>query len=173
MFVVPTSVMLRRALFEQVGGFDAQLSGYEDDDLFLRLFPLTRFHFTPEPVAQWRISKTSSSHTERMDVSRTFYVRKLIRAFPDEPSDRRYYIRDLIVPRFIRTYLACYRRVVEAGDAERACRYREELFDVLGSHMSVVQRWTCAGLTGPRFLAASLRAVGQQLPAGLRHRLRV
>ena len=38
MFVLPTSSLINRRAFENVGGFDERLSGYEDDDLFLRIF---------------------------------------------------------------------------------------------------------------------------------------
>ena len=38
MFVLPSASLISRRAFRQVGGFDERLSGYEDDDLFLRLF---------------------------------------------------------------------------------------------------------------------------------------
>ncbi len=50
MFILPSASLISRKAFEAVGGFDERLSGYEDDDLFLRLFRagyrpgLERFH---------------------------------------------------------------------------------------------------------------------------------
>jgi GT2 family glycosyltransferase len=38
MFVVPSASLISRKAFQAVGGFDESLSGYEDDDLFLRMF---------------------------------------------------------------------------------------------------------------------------------------
>jgi glycosyltransferase involved in cell wall biosynthesis len=173
LFIVPSSVVLRKSLFEKAGGFDERLSGYEDDDLFLRLFPLTHFHFMPESVTQWRIYRSSSSHSERMDVSRAIYMQKLIQRFPDQPSDGKHYARDLIVPRFIKTYLACYWRAQETNQKDRARRYREELFSLLGPYMGVAQRLLCAVLMGPRSLSLILRAVVRSTPNGLRQRVRM
>ena len=34
----PSATLISRAAFEAVGGFDERLCGYEDDDLFLRIF---------------------------------------------------------------------------------------------------------------------------------------
>ena len=36
--IVPSAALISRAAFESVGGFDERLVGYEDDDLFLRMF---------------------------------------------------------------------------------------------------------------------------------------
>ena len=38
MFVVPSVTLVLKEALDEVGGFDEKLSGYEDDDLFLRLF---------------------------------------------------------------------------------------------------------------------------------------
>src|SRR5208282_2284920 len=45
----------------------------------------------------------SSSYSSRMGVSRAAYARKLIAQFPDDPDMTRYYVRDLIAPRFFRS----------------------------------------------------------------------
>ena len=38
MFVLPSATLMSRKAFEAIGGFDEELCGYEDDDLFLRMF---------------------------------------------------------------------------------------------------------------------------------------
>jgi glycosyltransferase involved in cell wall biosynthesis len=38
MYVLPSASLISRRAFDAVGGFDERLRGYEDDDLFLRLF---------------------------------------------------------------------------------------------------------------------------------------
>ena len=62
MFVVPSASLISREAFDAVGGFDERLSGYEDDDLFLRMF---RHGFDnvylDEALSQWRIYPASTS----------------------------------------------------------------------------------------------------------------
>ncbi len=38
LIIQPSATLISRAAFEAVGGFDERLCGYEDDDLFLRIF---------------------------------------------------------------------------------------------------------------------------------------
>ncbi|MGI4945961.1 MAG: glycosyltransferase [Janthinobacterium lividum] len=102
MFVLPSASLVSRKAFESVGGFDERLCGYEDDDLFLRLFRANyRNVFIPDPLSKWRIHVGSTSYTPRMARSRAIYARKLLTTFPDDPVRSRYYTRHLIVPRFL------------------------------------------------------------------------
>ena len=41
LMVLPSASVLRRSAYLAVGGFDVELSGYEDDELFLRMFRAT------------------------------------------------------------------------------------------------------------------------------------
>jgi glycosyltransferase involved in cell wall biosynthesis len=101
MFVLPSASMMSRRAFRAVGGFDERLLGYEDDDLFLRMF-LAGFEnvYLPVPLSKWRIYHKSSSYSPRMAISRAIYVKKLIERFPNNPDTSRYYVRDMIAPRF-------------------------------------------------------------------------
>lgn len=38
MFVLPGATLISKDAFDAVGGFDERLTGYEDDDLFIRIF---------------------------------------------------------------------------------------------------------------------------------------
>lgn len=101
MFILPSASLISRRAFESVGGFDERLSGYEDDDLFLRLFHAGFDNaFLPDSLSKWRIYGTSSSYTPRMAVSRAIYAKLLIERFPNQPMTSRYYVRDAIAPRF-------------------------------------------------------------------------
>ena len=101
MFIFPSAAVVRRTAFEQVGGFDDRLAGYEDDDLFLRLFRAGWLNeFLPDSQVRYRRHPGSSTYSERMWISREVYSSKLIEAFPDDPELVRYYVRDLIAPRF-------------------------------------------------------------------------
>ena len=109
MFVVPSASLISRRAFQAVGGFDELLSGYEDDDFFLRMFRAGYDNvFIDTPLSKWRIYPTSSSYSSRMARSRRIYAEKLLRAYPDEPRDLKYYTTGVIAPRFLMQMLAEY-----------------------------------------------------------------
>lgn len=61
-------VMVRRSLFQQVGGFDSNYNGAQDYDLMLRLSEQTsQIHHLAEPLYHWRAtaSSTSINHDEK------------------------------------------------------------------------------------------------------------
>ena len=62
-FVIASSVLVRRKLLEQVGGFseDPRLRGIEDYDLWLRLAALTDFRYIDEELLMYKHSITSLS----------------------------------------------------------------------------------------------------------------
>ncbi len=119
MFILPTSTLMRKSAFDAVGGFDERLSGFEDDDLFLRIFRAGYDNiFIDRALAQWRIFDTSSSFSARMARSRMIYLRKLLDEYPDAPVRGRYYTRDLIVPRFFPWLVREYTMALQAGRQE-------------------------------------------------------
>ena len=121
MFILPSSSLILRSAFDAVGGFDERLSGYEDDDLFLRLF-VAGYHnvYIEEPLGQWRVYSASSSFSARMAKSRMIYARKLLETFPDQPTFNRFYARDLLAPRFLKQAAEEVRDALRRGDLETA-----------------------------------------------------
>ena len=118
MFILPSASLIDRGAFEAVHGFDERLSGYEDDDLFLRLFRAGYDNiYIDRPLSRWRIHTSSSSYSPRMYRSGIMYAHKLALEFPDEPDLRRYYFRDLIAPRFVRHSLVALSKATRAKDA--------------------------------------------------------
>ncbi|MFO1024583.1 MAG: glycosyltransferase [Acetobacteraceae bacterium] len=117
MFILPSASLILRSAFEAVGGFDERLSGYEDDDLFVRLF-VAGYHniYFEEPLGQWRVYTGSSSFSARMATSRMIYARKLLDAFPDQPTFGRFYGRELLAPRFLRQVAETARDALRRGD---------------------------------------------------------
>lgn len=53
-FITNTSVMMRRALFEKMGGFYTGLNGTEDWDLWIRVAESHEIGFIPEPLVRYR-----------------------------------------------------------------------------------------------------------------------
>lgn len=101
MFVLPSASIINRKAFEAVGGFDEQFKGYEDDDLFLRLFRkgYTNY-FIDKSITTWCIHEESTSFNIVFSQSRLKYFKKLKNSFPNRPKMNLYYLRDCIIPRF-------------------------------------------------------------------------
>lgn len=111
MFIFPSAAVVRRKAFEAIGGFDERLSGYEDDDLFLRLFRAGWLNtFVPESLVRYRRHSVSSSFSERMWISRDIFANKLLATYPNDPHLVRFYVRDVIAPRFYASAKAEYWR---------------------------------------------------------------
>ncbi len=133
MFVLPSASLIAKDAFMAVGGFDEQLCGYEDDDLFLRLFRSGYDNaFIDEPVSQWRIWPRSSSYSERMLRSRMTYLRKLLVEFPDDKKRRRVYSRDVLATRFLPQVAESYALVVREGRNDAIRMAMAELAFVAG-----------------------------------------
>jgi glycosyltransferase involved in cell wall biosynthesis len=119
MFILPSASLISREAFEDVGGFDEIFCGYEDDDLFLRLFRKGYKNvFLSDSLSKWRIYPLSTSYSYRMVESRHAYTRKLISTFPDDEKRSRYYIRDLIVPRFFGNANYDYKHALKTGEID-------------------------------------------------------
>jgi glycosyltransferase involved in cell wall biosynthesis len=101
MNILPSATLIRREAFLAVGGFDPELRGYEDDDLFLRFFLSGyRNKFTSEAVTVWTINKSSTSFSESMSTSRFLYLKKLMKTFPAGSVHGTKVFGDLLAPRF-------------------------------------------------------------------------
>ncbi len=66
--VLPSSMLVRRDVLEQVGGFDPYLTGFEDFDLCARLRQQGRFLFLEESALCYRIHGDGFSHSGKLRV---------------------------------------------------------------------------------------------------------
>lgn len=134
LFILPSASLIGRRAFEAVGGFDTQFMGYEDDDLFLRLFRrgFTN-HYLDKVVTVWCIHTGSTSFDIRMVRSRFKYFKKLVADFPDQPRFRRFFLRDCFIPRFGRYFIDHVIEAVKADDANRA-----EMSAILAEYAAIV-----------------------------------
>jgi glycosyltransferase involved in cell wall biosynthesis len=122
MFILPSASLISREAFEAIEGFDERLSGYEDDDLFLRLFRSGYDNiFINQSLSKWRIYPGSTSYTYRMAKSRMIYAEKLFAMFPNDKKMNRYFTRDAIAPRFMRNTLSNLLTSLEERDQIAFC----------------------------------------------------
>ena len=171
MHVLPSASLISREAFESVGGFDERLMGYEDDDLFLRLFRQGYGNlFIDRPLSLWRRHATSCSVSARMARSRAIYVDKLLAAFPDDPANNRYFASTRIAPRFLRNLVARYLAAARDGDLQEVAQTARDLAQIerhLPGHLAVCASALRVVMAVPRLgravaalagLARSLRA---------------
>ncbi|BCP55755.1 hypothetical protein K32_43720 [Kaistia sp. 32K] len=120
MFILPGASLIERQAFLEAGRFDERLAGYEDDDLFLRLFR-KGYHsvYIDEPLTQWRIHAASTSFSARMAKSRMIYYRKLLEVYPNQPRLHQYWIRDYVAPRFFRASVGDFIAGSRFGEPQR------------------------------------------------------
>jgi glycosyltransferase involved in cell wall biosynthesis len=78
MMILPSSSLVSREAFLEVGGFDERFKGYEDDDLFIRMFLAGyRSEYLNEALYAWRDNPSSTSYSRKMMVSRELYFDKI------------------------------------------------------------------------------------------------
>lgn len=131
--IQPSATLILREAILEVGGFDERLSGYEDDDLFLRIFRADYDNiFLPSPTSQWRIHASSAGGTARTEQSLRIYSQKLIDGFPDDPWRGHYYRSDVIAPRFISIWLHMYIRAGRYQDRAKMRLYAREARALVG-----------------------------------------
>jgi glycosyltransferase involved in cell wall biosynthesis len=165
LMVLPSASVMRRDAFEQAGGFDESLCGYEDDDLFVRFFRLGWDHFfVARPLLRFRVHTTGSSTSPRFLASRLRYAAKLMAILPDDSRMFRYYVSNAIAPRFFLTSLDDYVRACSARDWEGA-----ELALKTVNHFAALRRpslrlrWKLLWIQSPR-LFRRLLALNDRLP---------
>ena len=132
MHVLPSASLISRTAFEAIGGFDERLSGYEDDDLCIRLFAANYDNvFIDDALSQWRMVGNSSGHSLRMLASGMIYMDKLLKAYPDDEACGHHYARDIIAPRFLRAALIYYVRALHQNDAAQRREIAEDFKRIL------------------------------------------
>ncbi|MDQ0996858.1 glycosyltransferase involved in cell wall biosynthesis [Phyllobacterium ifriqiyense] len=162
MHVLPSASLISRTAFEAVGGFDPQFMGYEDDDLFLRIF---RKNFTntfiDKSVTVWCIHTESTSYGIRMSRSRLRYFKKLAAAFPDDPIKRRFYMRDVFIPRFHNQIVS--EAIVAATQKDsKFAQHKDELIGMYKEYVDIV----CASPAVSEATKRKLRAQARLLSTG-------
>lgn len=172
LMVLPSASIVRTTALRDVGGFDESLCGYEDDDLFIRLF---RNHslpsYTSRSTVQFRIHANSSSVANTFVESRLRFLDKLVAEVPDNRRLSRYYVRDLVVPRLLRTSISEYLNCLMHGDRERALQLALVTTQIAErTHVAPRRRLGLWAMRHPRLCRRAL-VLRSLLPQSLRQRL--
>ena len=175
MFILPSATIMTRAAFNAVGGFDERLVGFEDDDLFLRMFRAGYDNiYLDKALTKWRIFGESSSFSSRMAVSRMVYLRKLLADYPNDMHRGLLYTTDLIVPRFFPWLVREYNMALKSGDIAAIQQALDDIKFLLPMHrtrMRLVMRTLMPILERPA-LARMLVPLGVAARPALRRLLR-
>jgi glycosyltransferase involved in cell wall biosynthesis len=130
--IQPSATVISRDAFQAVGGFDERLCGYEDDDLFLRIFRANYDNaFISHSTSQWRIHESSCGASDRNDDSLRYYVEKLLAEYKDDRWRGHYYARDAIGPRFVTIWMQMYIRANRYKNHAKMKEYVREAIKLL------------------------------------------
>lgn len=100
-FVLPSASLILKSAFDYVDGFDPQFIGYEDDDLFFRLYRAGYTnYFTEKIVAIWSINLESATYSLSFSESRLNYFKKLNNSLKDQPRTGLFFMKDALCSRF-------------------------------------------------------------------------
>jgi glycosyltransferase involved in cell wall biosynthesis len=135
MFILPSASLVSAEAIKAVGMFDERLSGYEDDDLFTRMFSAAYDSiYINRPVTKWRLYGSSTSFSCGMAKSRMIYFKKHLELYPDDPALDLHWSRDAIGPRFMRLFYNDFVKATRSRDLakiERAWADVEEIAPVM------------------------------------------
>jgi glycosyltransferase involved in cell wall biosynthesis len=170
--ILPTASVVRRLALITVGGFDPRLTGYEDDDLFLRLFrDGWQCRFDPRSLAQFRVHSLSSSARASFGASREIYFDKVSADFPDDARMNRYYVSDMLLPRVLYGALSDYAVALrQHNDADARAIALSATRMARTAHVSARRRLGLAVIRHPR-VCRILLAVLRGIPRALRPRV--
>jgi glycosyltransferase involved in cell wall biosynthesis len=147
MHILPSSSLIKRDAFDAVGGFDTRLSGYEDDDLFYRLFRAGYDNaYLEKPLSAWRIHPASSGHSPRMLDSRSVYAEKLLVSHIAGTPTERQIAQRIIIPRFTNNLLIDIRNAARSHDNSALGRALDR-YAFLQPHLPRWHRWMFAAAT--------------------------
>jgi len=74
----PPSVVFKREVYENLGGYDNRLKHFEDWEFYVRAAQYYRFSYTPEKLANYRVFPESSSQISIIDGKRINSLNKTI-----------------------------------------------------------------------------------------------
>lgn len=173
LMALPSASVLRRRALLDVNGFDRRLIGYEDDDLYVRLFRAGWLARTiPDSTVRYRAHSEGASASPLFLRSRLIFLRTLVDEVPDNLRLGRFPVSDHALPRFWTSSLWDYAFALGAGDlalARTIAGYAREISQ-FQKRVGLRRRAGLAMMDLPRSMRRLL-AVVARLPRPLRPRL--
>ncbi|MDE0802115.1 MAG: glycosyltransferase [Acidimicrobiales bacterium] len=168
LMVLPSASVIRRQMYEELGGFDPGLRGYEDDDLYVRAFRAGwRLVLVPESLTRFRVHAGSSSTSGTFQASRIAFGRKLRESLDDADRLGRRWFGDVVAPRFLHASVDDYVRALSASQWTAAAESVDAIEFFSAGLDDPRWRWRVRAMRRPRWVAVLLRANGR-LPRMLR-----
>lgn len=116
---LPSASLMRRSALMQVRGFDRRLSGYEDDELYLRLYRRGySIAVQPRVRIRYRTHTANASSSVAFLRSRLVYLQLLVDRFP--LTDTQPSIAEAAAPRLLQSTVSDYFTALVAGDDQLA-----------------------------------------------------
>jgi glycosyltransferase involved in cell wall biosynthesis len=127
--IMTPSIVVRRAVYEALGGFDRRLVCSEDWEMWVRIAARFPIWYEPQPLALYRVHTQSNTGRHVSTADDMAFTRKAIAIFADYlPSDRAGEITSGARRTYAATALEMARRLRGAGDrAGSQAQIREAL----------------------------------------------
>jgi hypothetical protein len=172
LMVLPSASLLRRTAYLAIGGFDVDLSGYEDDELFLRMFRgRWKSQFVSKSLTMYRTHAASSSRRGSFRRSRMIFLTKVSAEVPDEVRTNRMYVSDLLVPRLLDGTIAEYSAAVSLHQDDEARAIVSDLARLFAARRRTGHPRTVLWILARPSLTRALLRVHRSLPRILRPRV--
>jgi glycosyltransferase involved in cell wall biosynthesis len=121
-------MVVRRSVYEQLGGFDARLTHSEDWEMWTRIAASFPVSYEPEPLALYRVHTGSSSGKSRKLAENVVDLRRAIEINRESLGERADAISDRALEITATTAIRRAGRMLRAGDADAArAQVREAL----------------------------------------------
>jgi len=168
---LPSASLMRRSALMTVRGFDRRLSGYEDDELYLRLFQ-AGFTIRPQPLTavRYRTHDANASSSVAFLRSRLFYLQLLSDRYP--PTSSRVGAAQMAAARLVRSTTSEYFTALVARDDRlaRTIAWAIERMLPLDDDVSFYNRLGLRLMGSPWVMRAGLLA-SRVLPGPVRRRV--
>ena len=159
-FALPSASLIRRTAFNACGGFDPRLCGYEDDDLFVRMFSAGwNSAYVATALVDYRRHDSSSSNGRSFWQSRATFYTKMYELYANGNQD---VIEKLLRVRLLNNTKRDYAAALSAhafDDARDIANTMRGLFPQ--QHIGILRRLALALLQHPRVALAVLSVWGR------------